>query len=306
MVRYYLFSIVFIFILFLTACNAGQSESAKSENANDMAYETKESNQEMNNDSAAKESQNQKSVTLKSESQNRMVIYNADLQLQVDDYKRIQSSIEKLVKEMKGYIVESNVYDQGEQQIEGRLTVRIPQENFTTFIDTVEKMSEKVRFRNVTGQDVTEEYVDLESRLKSKLVVEERLMQFMKEAKETKDLLQISADLASIQEEIEQIKGKMSYLENKASLSTVTMTLFENKVVIPDIDSGELNTWEKTKKQFMGSINFILGAASGFIVFIIGNSPILILLVVISVILFLFIRKIKQQNNSSNQGRSGD
>jgi hypothetical protein len=300
--------VILLFSLLLTACSGGSSESKESSNVSmDMATEEApaEAKTEDSRVTTGNKSANQTSKSSETQ-QSRMVIYHADLQLEVKDYKAVQSKIEQLVNDLHGYIVESNVYNHGEQQMEGRLTVRVPQVHFSSFISQVGEMSEKVNHQNITGQDVTEEYVDLESRLKSKEVVEERLLQFMKEAKETKDLLQISSDLAVVQEEIEQIKGRMTYLENQANLSTVSMTLYENKVVVPEIDGSGLNTWDKTKKQFMDSINFILGAVSGFFVFIIGNSPILVLLALVGVIVYLFIRRYAKRKRYEDQQKSGD
>ncbi|QOR68391.1 DUF4349 domain-containing protein [Cytobacillus suaedae] len=299
--------VILSFSFFLVACSGGSSESTENgKTSMDMATseeapaEAKTEQNRLGNENKEVNDSN------KGSQQSRMVIYHADLHLEVKDYKSVHSKIEMLVNEMKGYIVESNVYNHGENQMEGRLTVRVPQSYFNSFISQVGDMSEKVNHQNITGQDVTEEYVDLESRLKSKEVVEERLLQFMKDAKETKDLLQISSDLAVVQEEIEQIKGRMNYLENQANLSTVSMTLYENKVIVPEIDGSGLNTWDKTKKQFMDSINFILGAVSGFFVFLIGNSPILLLLGLLGFVVYLFMRRIARQKIREEQQKSGD
>jgi len=99
---------------------------------------------------------------------------------------------------------------------------------------------------SITGQDVTEEYIDLESRLKSKQAVESRFS-FMEQAEKTEDLLAISKDLAKVQEEIETIKGRMNYLENKADLATVTISIEENKVEVKNLGDSQLKTWEKNK-----------------------------------------------------------
>jgi hypothetical protein len=178
----------------------------------------------------------------------------------------------------------------------GSIKIRIPQKNFQEFLHVAEGQAAEVIQRNITGQDVTEEYVDLGARLKSKRVVEERLTSFMKGARKTEDLLKISADLATVQEEIETIEGKMKFLENQTSLSTINITLFENKIIVPDIAKDNLNTWEKTKKQFMKSTNVLLTTLSGLFVFFIGNLPTIIILFVIGIIIVLYIKKVKKGN----------
>ena len=156
----------------------------------------------------------------------RMIIHNAIIRTNVKELAKAQSNIEQKVKEYGGYIVESNVYKEDDQTSSGHMIVRIPEKHFETFLSDAEGEASKVLERNVTGQDVTEQYVDLTSRLKSKRIVEERLLTFMKGAEKTEDLLKISSDLAKVQEEIEVIVGKMKYLENQASFSTIELTMY--------------------------------------------------------------------------------
>ena len=293
----------------LAAC--GSSSQSESKSSSDMANEEMSASEQRavepinsendgvknNTGENLKQSRSEEQIFQETENENRMVIYNADLRIEVNDFRTVQDDIENLVRDMRGYIVQSNVYNQGNNQLSGSVTLRIPQTNFDEFLNQVESLSIKVHNRDVRGQDVTEEYVDLESRLKSKQVVEERLLQFLKDAKETKDLLQISDDLANIQEELEQIKGRMKYLENQTSLSTVTISIFENKVIVPDFEKDDLNTVEKTKQQFMTSLNALLGFASGVVVFLIGNSPIIFLLGVLIIIIMIVIKRYRNQND---------
>jgi Domain of unknown function (DUF4349) len=229
---------------------------------------------------------------------NQMVIYQAELQLRVKKFEQTLQNLESQVVKYGGYISESNVSKDGVEQISGRITVRIPQKNFQAFLHDAEGQAAEVLQRNITGTDVTEEYVDLDSRLKSKRVVEERLTSFMQSAQKTEDLLKISADLAAVQEEIETIQGRMKYLDNQTSLSTVHISLYENKVIVPNLEDEDLNTWDKTKKQFMKSTNMLLAAISGFVVFVIGNLPILGILAVVAVLIYLYIKKFRKRRDT--------
>jgi hypothetical protein len=273
----------------IVGCSSSKKEefSRGAKSAKDIAVTEQ---QEMK---AETDAQNSEQNVIKPE--NRMVIYHAEIRMEVKVFQKIQQAIEQLVQNHGGYIVQANVYESEDHRLEGTVTTRIPQDKFQTFLGQLEKLAIKVHSRNVTGEDVTEEFVDLESRLKSKQAVEERLYQFLKEAKDTKDLLAISHDLAKVQEEIEQIKGRMKYLQNQSALSTVTIHLFENKVVIPDLENKQLNTWEKTKKQFMSSINLLLSMFSSLIVFIIGNLPVLFVFVILIGLLIFFGKRIVKQ-----------
>lgn len=229
---------------------------------------------------------------------NQKVVYTAELQIEIKDLKKATQQIEEKVKKYGGYIVQSNTYRNGDETFTSTLTVRIPQNSFEPFLTEAEELASNILQRNVNGTDVSEEYVDLEARLKSKRAVESRLLEFMEKAQTTEDLLKISSDLAAVQEEIEQITGRIQYLDNQVAYSTVTITMNENHINIPELTKSDLNTWEKIKRQFMTSINVILSVLSGTAVFIIGNLPILILVGIVTAVVFYLIKRKRGKNNS--------
>ncbi|MFD1040463.1 DUF4349 domain-containing protein [Virgibacillus byunsanensis] len=297
---------IFISFSFLmVACS--NDESKDSEASYDRA--TEDGMQEKNNnsiggtdDSEQQEADSQGEDASSQEGEvseiDRKIIYTANLHIEVKEYQEALTDIQTRVSERGGYIVESNMHQSDSEggSTNGQITARIPQAHFQEFIDFVEEGSSKVLESSSTGEDVTEEYVDLESRLKSKRVVEERLLSFMEQAEETEDLLTISDDLATVQEAIEEVTGRMNYLQNKADLATVRIHIQEKNVTISGMNEGELNTWEKTKEQFLKSINFLLSAFSGLFVFFIGNLPVLILLGSIGLISILIIKRVKKRN----------
>lgn len=264
---------MFLFSLFLllAACSSNEKDDSASESQDEKATSKMDASYSGNKE--PEEVAEKEGVT-----DERKVIHQAQLELKVKNLEKAQMKIENKVDEYDGYVVESNVYREDEELVEGTITVRVPEARFQDFLADSEGEASEVVGRNVTGQDVTEQYVDLKARLKSKRAVEERLLAFMQDAKKTEDLLKISSDLAVVQEEIEQLTGQMKYLENQTSYSTVTITFIQDRIVVPGIDNKELNTWERTKKQLATSANLLLKAGSGIIVFIIGNLPILIIL----------------------------
>ncbi|CEG26652.1 DUF4349 domain-containing protein [Bacillus sp. B-jedd] len=226
------------------------------------------------------------------QSTDRKVIRQAELHVRVKDFNEAQKTLESKAEQFGGFIVNSTISRDGDEQTSGTITIRVPASNFEAFLHEAEGEAAEILERIVRGEDVTEQYVDLASRLRSKKAVEARLLEFMKNATKTEDLLQISSDLGKVQEEIEQLTGKIKYLENQASMSTITVNLFENKLVAKGTTPSELNTWERTKKQFLSSSNFLLSFFSGLIVFIIGNLPVFVTLTAIVLISFLFIKKV--------------
>ncbi len=302
-----------MFVFIATACGSAKnsSDSAKSSvgvsEANssvEMDSETEVAKQDSPADYGQSMNQDQtngdnKGTKSSNPIQTRMVIYNATLTLQVKDYQNVQSAISQGVEAKGGYIVESSTYKDGGNGVSGRIIVKIPQPSFNTFLTELEELSIEVRDRSVIGNDVTEEYVDLEARLKSKIAVEARLTSFMEKATTTEDLLKISSDLASVQQEIEQVRGRMKYLQNNTDFSTVTISLYENTIDIPKLQTDEkLDTWTNAKKTFMNTINFLMLVVSKLIVFLIGFSPILIGLGAIGGVI-LWLKKRYGNNNQS-------
>jgi hypothetical protein len=288
--------------IFLTACSSdSQSENAKMISPEETAMDSdaSESSRDMQNYSISNETEKkEQSETTSMEVPNQMVIYQAELYLRVKKFEQTLQSLEEKVGKYGGYIAESNVSKDGDEQLSGSIKIRIPQKYFQTFLHEAEGQAAEVLQRKISGDDVTEEYVDLESRLKSKRVVEERLISFMNSAEKTEDLLKISDDLSKVQEEIEMIEGRKKFLEDQTSLSTIFITLYENKVSIPSLENDELNTWEKTKKQFMKSTNILLAGISGLVVFLLGNLPILIILSVIGILLYFYLRRMIKRNGN--------
>ena len=285
----------FLFVFLLVGCSANE-ESAKSDMletdsadySNEVANISEEAKEESLTDQSKETESSNETKT------QRMIIHNAAISANVKELSVAQEKITQKVKKYNGYIVESTVYQESESNSYGKMVVRVPEEHFETFLVEAESEVTKVLEHNVTGEDVTEQYVDLESRLKSKRAVEARLLVFMEKAEKTEDLLKISDDLAKVQEEIEIIVGKMKFLENQTSLSTIEMTLYENKIVVPSIENDDLNTWEKIKKQFVTSINFLLSIGSSILVLLLGNLPVLIILGVLAFISYSLFKRRKK------------
>ncbi|HEY0827196.1 MAG TPA: DUF4349 domain-containing protein, partial [Bacilli bacterium] len=156
---------------------------------------------------------------------NRKLIYKANVSLEVKDYGKAQSAVRDLVALSDGYILQfsdtKTTYEKG-----GTFVIKVPTNGFMPFIS---KLAEKYPDlqQTVQGQDVTEEYVDLTSRLKAKQAVESRLLAFMEKADKATDLLNFSNNLGSVQEEIEQIKGRMRYLDQNVAFSTIEIRVYQ-------------------------------------------------------------------------------
>ncbi|WP_409297131.1 DUF4349 domain-containing protein [Peribacillus sp. SCS-26] len=236
-----------------------------------------------------------KSETNESPSEKK-IIYKAEIDAAVKKFSRFENALEKELASSKGYIVTKEVYNAEENSHEGTFEIRVPQPALQSFLSRLEGIKDfKINTQSVKGEDVTEEYVDLASRLKAKQAVEKRLYSFMERAEETEGLLQISSDLGKIQEEIESIKGRMQYLDKNSAFSSVSLHVAENGIVVPELDTKELNTWERSKKSFIQTVQGLAGFISGLMVFLIGGAPVLSPLLLIAWAAWHLIKKRKRE-----------
>jgi len=286
-----------LLVMFLAACSGGESSRSDSKSGSADSNVVQKESSSTASDSIKKDPIDTSDHTKKevrNPGNQRMIIYNAEMTVVVKDFNKAQRILLSLIDQTKGYTVQSEVAKYGNNSQGGTIVARIPQADFDSFLDEVSKKVDKVKDQKITGEDVTKEYVDLESRLHAKEAVEARLNAFLKQAKDTDDLLKISDDLASVQEEMESIKGQMNYLKNHSDLSTVTIHVVEKTVRIKDKE--DLNTWDKTKNAFVSSINAIATFFSAVFVLLAGYSPILVpLLIIIGICYFIYRRKKKDE-----------
>jgi hypothetical protein len=221
---------------------------------------------------------------------NRKLIYKANLVMPVEDYGKAQTQLRDLVALSGAYILQfsenANVGERG-----GNFTIKVDAKGFASLLDGLEKISPSLQ-RNVQGQDVTEEYVDLDSRLKAKQSVEARLLAFMDKATKTDELLAFSGELAKVQEEIETIKGRMRYLDQNVSFSTVELRMYQqtgSKSPVSDPEGIALG--ERLHKAIKASLNVLAIVLQGILVFLAGALPILILLAIIMIPIWVYRRQ---------------
>lgn len=215
------------------------------------------------------------------------IIYNGNIYIEVDDIKEASSTIEEAIKVAGGYLINSNK-SENDYQYYARYEYKVPVEGFYPLIDQINNMPiGKITDQYINGNDVTEEYLDIDSRLKAKRVYEERLLDLFSQAKETEDLLKISNDLSRVQEEIEQLEGRQKYLSYHADNSTLTIEMqqYKNKV------APTATSWEKSIEGFKQSIEFIKNLFITLFIWAVSSLPILILIFIIVVILWFVARK---------------
>jgi hypothetical protein len=170
----------------------------------------------------------------------RLVIKTAGLSLEVDDVRAAESNIRAKVAELNGYVVsaQSNGADEN-MYID--LVFRVPSNNFDAALGGVQGLAKRVLSRSLGGEDVTEEFVDLESRLRNLEATNERLLTLLAKAERVEDALAVNQAISDIQGQIEQIKGRMKYLEQSAAMATISVSLRPVPPIPPIVDE---NGWQ--------------------------------------------------------------
>ena len=280
----------FIAVLILFGCNSVQDYSESSGAVSDSAGSGWDSNIGSDMDDEAREEAGIAPDSEQLDEARRRIIYNAYLDLEVRQYLDVTQNIEKTVTDMNGYIVSNQTSRFDNDLHHGNIQLRIPQESLDRFFNYLEDHEQiSINQRDLVGEDVTDQYVDLATRLDSREQLEDRLLTFMEEAETTEDLLNISRDLANVQYEIERIKGQMNYIDNRADFATVELSIVERQTEFAH-EQG-LDVWERTKEQWLNSYNTLLIGATNLFVFVVGNLPIIIVMFVLGGIAFWLIKK---------------
>jgi len=221
---------------------------------------------------------------------NKKIIKDGRLGLQVDNLQSAKQKIDSLVKSAGGYYANENLKN-SDNQSGYELVIRIPVVNFERFVGSAEKGSNKILYKEIQARDVTEEFVDLESRLNSKRNSLARYNEIMKKANSVKDIIEIEESIRVLQEEIESTQGRLRYLNDCVDFSTLNMTLstqkdFTFKPVKRD------SFWEKLKESiadgWYGLVDFILE--------FFGLWPYLILIIPFGFFIRRLIKKWKLRN----------
>lgn len=169
--------------------------------------------------------------------------------MEVEDYAKAQSEIRNLVALTGGYIVEFSE-NQSQHELGGNFILKVPAAGFSPFLDKLEQLKPKSMQRTIQGQDVSEEYVDLESRLKVKEAMEARYLKFVEEATQTSQLVKFVNELERIQTEIEQIKGRMRYIDSNVAYSTVEIRLYQPEQAGSAMAEGdEPRSWSEPSRR---------------------------------------------------------
>jgi hypothetical protein len=213
----------------------------------------------------------------------RLVIRNANLTLVVEDPAKSADEIAQLAETFNGYVVNSNVYQttfaEGVFATQANITIRVPAERLDEALDQIKQGVVEVRSENISGQDVTQEYTDLESRLRNLEAAEVELREIMGSLTKAEDVLNVYQSLRQVREEIEVIKGRMQYFEQSARLSAITIDLLPDVVTQP----LQIGRWQPqgTAKAALEALISVLQFLANVAIWLLVFSPLIVIPILI-------------------------
>lgn len=167
------------------------------------------------------------SVTLPAE---RLIIRNGSLTIVAEDTELAMASIRNMADDMAGWITVSEVstYAAGAQH--GEMSIRVPSASFNAALQGIKSVAVEVLNESISGQDVTEEYVDLSARLTNLQATTDRVRSFLEEAKTVEEALEVNRELSRLEGELESVQGRLQYLSESAAYSSISVNIRPNAV----------------------------------------------------------------------------
>ena len=209
----------------------------------------------------------------------RKIIRNGNLTLEVSSPTEIQSRIFSIAETRGGFVVTSEM---SQQTTEDKsvptqsvsLVVRVPALQFEQAMTEIRTAATRVLQDKRTGQDVTEEFIDLEARIKNQRALEGQFLEIMKRANKVEEALDVQRQLAEVRTEIEKIEGRRRFLENQATLSTINVTLQTPTQIV-----NATGFWYGIRSAFSDGVEAAAAIILVLIRVVVALLPILILIV---------------------------
>jgi hypothetical protein len=230
----------------------------------------------------------------------RKIIRNADLTLEADSAEEAQHKITFIAESNGGYVVESqqsSVNSRSSLKDFVAMKLRVPSSRFGAALDEIRKTSKRVADETIKGEDISEEFVDLEARIKAKKALEAQFQAIMKRAYSVDDALSVQAEIGSVREEIEQLEGRRNFLADQSSFSTISIRIQTETVTAPANPNG---FFSQLSAAFNTGLNAALVFISWFVTLFVALLPFALL---IGLPVYGLIRYLQKQRRKENFAR---
>ncbi|HEY0030329.1 MAG TPA: DUF4349 domain-containing protein [Bacteroidia bacterium] len=208
----------------------------------------------------------------------------ADINLSVDDYKAARAGIEKIVKAGNAYIGGENE-QHSTYSISNSMVIRVSNKEFDGMVSNLTAIASNLNSKNIYLEDVTAQFIDITTRLKTKKEVEKRYLELLQKAVKVSDILEVEGQLRVIREEIEAKEGELKYLNDQVNYSTINLEFHQDFEYTPQNEPG-----------FFGRMGHAFGNGwKGFLSFLIGVVYAWPLWIILGLTAYFIVRFIKRK-----------
>ena len=204
----------------------------------------------------------------------RMIVRTANVKILVADTAKTVDAVTQSVEAAGGYVSGSHIWRDGEL-LRATLTLRVPSAKLTSTLAAIRGLAKRVENETISSEDVSQEYVDLESQLRNLEATENELRELMtgirKNARKAQEVLEMHQQLTAIRSQIEQIKGRMNYLGQVASMSTVSLEVAPDLIAQPVVEPG----WQPVvivkdaSRALIGVLQSVATTAIWFLIYVV-------------------------------------
>ena len=210
--------------------------------------------------------------------QTSKIITTADLNMEVANLEKFEASLSELLSKYKANVTNQSRND-SDRRLDAYFTIRVPQDQFNNLFDGLKPFAKKIEHQSLNQQDVTEQFIDVETRLKNRKALEARYLELLKKANNVNDMLNIERQLNQVRSEIESQEGRLKYLNDQVDMSTIQLNAYEVKPYVFEPESQD-NFGQRIMKSLA---NGWAGLING-VMWIIGLWP---LILVIGLVVFI-------------------
>jgi hypothetical protein len=204
------------------------------------------------------------------QSLDRKIIYSAEMELAVEDFSGLPDRVADVVKAYDGFIADSQLFGSSGENRRGTWKVRVPVARFDEFVNAAKGLGEVIK-AGTSSRDVSEEYYDVDARIRNKTKEEERLLQLLEERPgKLEDVIAIERELSRVREELERMQGRMRVLADLTSLTTVDLSIVEIRNYQP-AEAPTLAT--RIRRTFDGSLDALQAAGEATLLAAVAAGP---------------------------------
>ncbi|HHB79987.1 MAG TPA: DUF4349 domain-containing protein [Saprospiraceae bacterium] len=195
----------------------------------------------------------------------RKIIKTAEVRLQVKNLDSSSKHIQDLVEQFGGFVSNLNMANSN-YEWSAQISLKVPAKNFQTLLDSIKKQAIFLNYERIHTDDVTEEYFDIQTRLKTKKEVRDRYIDILRnKAKTVKDILLAEEKIRVVQEEIEAAEGRLKFLSSNVRLSTITVELYQKIEYKPTPNTYSNSFWNRVGRSFKNGLSFFEELTLGLI-----------------------------------------